>query len=219
MRYTEFENILSTPRISRYANAMNLDKMKTMLLYRYNIKASQKVYGVMSLFEVALRNAINEHFQQHFGQQDWLYQQCRNNGAFAGLRTASIVHKEKRKLRNRYTHDRLVAEMSFGFWTTLFDRPQFRAGGQNIHRIFPNRMHGTGQQTINSELDLIRKFRNRVAHLEPLCFNQHHQKDITYLQNRYDLIIKYTQWLGINARSYYYGPDHMQDTIDKINQL
>lgn len=221
MKYSEFEALLSAPRIGRFARAMANDRQKTIVLYRYNIYLSQKVFGVMHVFEVALRNKINDHYKTHFGQTDWLFQQSRRGGAFFGLRTATIIEEHYSKLvsRNNYTHDRLVSELSFGFWTTLFDRPQFRAGGQNLHTIFTNRPTGTQQRSINQDLDKIRQFRNRIAHHQPLCFNSQDQVDMTFSQERYDLILQYTNWMGYGNSHIYQGLDHVQAVIDKMRNL
>ena len=79
------------------------------------------MFGIMHIFEIALRNKIDAHYKAHFQQNDWLLQQSRQGGAFHGLRSASIIESHYQKLlaRNQYTHDRLISELSFGFWTTL----------------------------------------------------------------------------------------------------
>jgi hypothetical protein len=59
MKYQEFEKLLSPARIGRFARAMKHDRQKTILLYRYNIYLSQRMFGVMHIFEIALRNKID----------------------------------------------------------------------------------------------------------------------------------------------------------------
>jgi hypothetical protein len=179
------------------------------------------MFGVMHIFEVALRNKIDAHYKTHFQQHDWLVLQSRFGGAFHGLRSASIIeaHYQKLLARNQYTHDRLISELSFGFWTTLFDRPQFRAGGQKIHTIFTERPIGTNQKTINQELDKIRQFRNRIAHHQPLCFNSRDELDLSYSEERYQLILQYTHWLGFGNSNIYQGLDHMQAIFSKMKKI
>jgi hypothetical protein len=221
MKYPAFEQLLSPARIGRFAHAMNYDRQKTILLYRYNIYLSQRMFGIMHIFEIALRNKIDAHYKAHFQQNDWLLQQSRQGGAFHGLRSASIIESHYQKLlaRNQYTHDRLISELSFGFWTTLFDRPQFRAGGQKIHTIFINRPNGTKQKIINQELDKIRQFRNRIAHHQPLCFNGNDELDLSYSAERHQLILKFTDWLGYEKSNIYQGLDHMHAIFTKMNKL
>lgn len=221
MKYAEFEQTFSSSRVGRYSFAMQQDKQKTMLLYRYNIYLSQKLFGIIGMFEVALRNKIDAHYRTYFNQNDWLLQQCLSNGAFYGLRTSHIVQEAYLKLRNRncYTHDRLISELSFGVWTSFFDRPLFRAGGQNIHQIFSSRPSGTTQRQLNQNLDKIRQIRNRIAHHQPLCFDQNNQKNTQYVQEHYNAIIECTNWLGYENAHIYHGIDHVQQIIHKTDLL
>jgi hypothetical protein len=71
MKYSEFENILSIARMSRYVNACRGHTKEAMTLYRLNLRLSQELFTVISCFEVALRNAINGHCVPGLGN-DWL---------------------------------------------------------------------------------------------------------------------------------------------------
>ena len=51
MRYNEYEMVFSSARLNKYKIACDGD----------NIKLCQKFYGVLNVFEVALRNAIDRH--------------------------------------------------------------------------------------------------------------------------------------------------------------
>ena len=62
MKFSEFEAIMSTQRINRYVQACKGNTRKAMILYRLNLKLSQEIFTIISCFEVALRNAINQHF-------------------------------------------------------------------------------------------------------------------------------------------------------------
>ena len=62
MKYSEFEDIISSERMRRYLAACNNDTRKAMKLYRYNIKLSQELLAVVGCFEVALRNKIDKQF-------------------------------------------------------------------------------------------------------------------------------------------------------------
>ena len=60
----------------KYQNACAGDKRKTMQLYRYNLRLCQRFYGALNLFEVMLRNAINEHYAAYFSDPDWIVNQA-----------------------------------------------------------------------------------------------------------------------------------------------
>lgn len=60
----------------KYLNACTGNKQKTMQLYRYNLRLCQRFYGVLNLFEVMLRNAINEHYATCYSDPDWIVSQA-----------------------------------------------------------------------------------------------------------------------------------------------
>ncbi|UYQ95784.1 hypothetical protein MKQ68_11790 [Chitinophaga horti] len=62
MNYADFEAVISPSRMNRYLAAAGNNTRKAMTLYRLNLKASQEMFTVISVFEVALRNAIDGHF-------------------------------------------------------------------------------------------------------------------------------------------------------------
>lgn len=66
MKYNESVRLLSASRINKYKSACGGDKAKTIQLYQYNIKLCQRFYGIMSMFEIMLRNLINEHYLTQF---------------------------------------------------------------------------------------------------------------------------------------------------------
>lgn len=71
MIYIEFEDIMSKARMHRYLIATGNDTKKAMTLYRKNLRLSQEMFTIISCFEVALRNKINQQYTiQH--RSDWL---------------------------------------------------------------------------------------------------------------------------------------------------
>ena len=72
MKYKEYEVAFSPARLNRYKNACGGDTRKTMLLYRHNVKLCQKYYGVLNIFEIVLRNAIDRHYRAYFNDADWI---------------------------------------------------------------------------------------------------------------------------------------------------
>ena len=59
--------------------------------------------------------------------------------------------------KGKYTPDKVVASVSFGFWTYMFTKVPFRIGGQSILQIFTGRQTGLGQKAIFKELQQKRK--------------------------------------------------------------
>src|SRR5690606_7405125 len=131
--------IMSEPRMNRYLLACGNDSRKAMTLYRLNLKLSQQMFTVISCFEIALRNAIDKHYKAIYGN-DWLRDSIVAGGFFnvhKTKRTKSIIYKAHQRLGAKYSHNKLIAEMDFGFWRYLFAKPQFNAGGKTLMQVFP----------------------------------------------------------------------------------
>jgi hypothetical protein len=226
MQYEDFEQILSQARLNRFLKACKGDKEKALHLYRLNIKLSQNFYAILSMFEIALRNAIDVHYTNHFTDKEWLKNQCLGTGFLnnKAFQTGRFKSKKKvdsaiRELGVRYTHDRVIASLSFGFWVNLFAPIQFRLAGQNLHKIFANRPKGTQPKLLFIELNTILDFRNRVAHHEPICFNGSQNINLSNIENTYNSIIKLTQWLAIDNIKFLKDLDNTTQIIAEINSL
>lgn len=222
MKYQEYEKAFSSARLSRYLNACAGDTNKALALYRHNVKLCQKFYGVLNVFEVALRNVINDHYRVYFKDDNWIRTQLQPEGMLGCCPQLPEVNKQIGKLEHssKYTHDRLVSSVSLGFWTYLFNKIPFRRGGQSLLNIFPNRTKGLGQRGIYNELMEIKSFRNRIAHHEPICFDKEGNKDVGFAQYNYNQILKYIYFLGYNKNELFYGLDVLPDkTIAQICSL
>ena len=229
MIYREFERIMSQKRMNRYLLACNGDTRKAMTLYRYNLQLSQEAFTIISCFEVALRNAIDEHLKATLGPE-WLKDSIMGNGIFTHPtldKSFGIISHAYNKLRSSgtYSHSKLLAEMEFGVWKYMFSPIQFRLTGSRLLRIFPNKARSTPEMQYNhsyifNELDKINTLRNRIAHHEPVCFYlQQPVIDTAYILNEYQKIQTLFMWMGVDSRALFYGLDHIQMVCAKINEL
>ncbi len=145
MRYQNFENIMSAPRMNRYLIAAGNDTRKAMLLYRKNLQLSQELFIVISCFEVALRNAIDTHYKTILGNH-WLRDAGVRGGIFDNRNcrgSKDAINGGVASLGGQYSPDKLLAEMRFGFWRYLFANHQYRMAGRNLLRIFPAKPRST----------------------------------------------------------------------------
>lgn len=230
MKYKDFEYVLSSERMGRYFQAYNGDSRKAMTLYRYNLQLSQEMFSVISCFEVALRNAIDRHMRFHFGN-DWLRDFILPNGIFQTnvnfIGSAKIIENAYQKLisDHTYSHTRLLTTMEFGVWKYMFSTLQYRATGQTLLRIFPNKQRSTPQLQINqayiyNELDKVNKLRNRIAHHETICFvPPATAPNTSYVINEYHKILTLFRWMDINPQALLYGLDHVRQVCSKIDRL
>ena len=227
MIYSEFEKIITPPRLNRYLRACGNDTRRAMTLYRKNLKLSQEVFTVLSCFEVALRNEIDKHYT-HLHSNHWL----RDAAAAGGFYDRPENYKTKRtindtivKLGVAYTHYKLVADLGFGFWRYMFVDRQYRAAGNTLLRIFPSRpastpLHNYNHTFIFNELSKINDLRNRIAHHEPICFLPGAAvRDTTYIRQHYNLILQLFQWMQIDEAALLYGLDHINTVCNEIDSL
>ncbi|MDE6042020.1 MAG: Abi family protein [Muribaculaceae bacterium] len=222
MKYSEYEIAFSTARLNRYLVACGGNRPKALSLYRHNVKLCQKFYGMLNIFEVVLRNAINLHYQQHFSDTDWIRHQCEPGGILESAPQRAEIERTVAMLerQGKYSNDRLVSSVTFGFWTYLFNRIPFRNGGMNLLQIFPNRTPGLAQRPIYNELQDIKSFRNRIAHHEAICFNSAGDVDLGYAQEKLDLIKKYVIFLGYNPLELFWGTGiRPYSLFDRINNI
>lgn len=219
MKYKICEETLSSTRLGKYASACRNNKNKTILLYQYNLKLSQRVYGVIGLFEVMLRNAINKHYTIQFKDENWIiHQACKGRLLEKDAYAIQEIENGFRK-RGIYTNDKMVASFTMGFWTYLFTRNNYRAGGKTLLNIFPDRIHGLMQRDVYKELTYIREFRNRIAHYEPICFDHSGNVSTDFIYRHYDLIRKYIGFMGLPVDSAFGFIEKPDPIIKKINDF
>jgi len=222
MKYREYEVAFSPARLNRYKIACGGDTRKAMSLYRHNVKLCQKYYGVLNIFEIILRNAIDRHYCAHFKDADWIIHQLQQGGMLAQYPRKAEALKQYRQLKskNKYTSDKILSAQSFGFWTYMFNKIPFNAGGQNLLDIFPYKQIGLGQRAVYNELKDIKMFRNRIAHHEPICFDPLGNKSLAYAQANYKQILKYLAFLGYSEDKILYGYDvQTQKLVNEIMQI
>lgn len=226
MKFENFENVMSSARMSRYLTACGNTK-KAMTLYRLNLRLSQELFTIISCFEIALRNKINSHYETNLGN-NWLRDAAITGGFFDSNRcrlTAQNINDAVSNLNHNYTHNKLVAELGFGFWRYMFAPNQYTATGRNLLQIFPEKPRSTvfvqyNQTFVFNQLIEINNIRNRIAHHEPICFQLGSSiKNSTYARQQHGLIKQLFQWMGIDESALLYGIDHVNDICNQIDNL
>lgn len=97
MSYKTIEIALSKPRIERYLIACNGNKRKALKLHRLNIRLSQSFYSLIGLFEVTLRNAIDDHYKTVLADNEWLVNSTSSTGMFSDAVFPEVVLKQERR--------------------------------------------------------------------------------------------------------------------------
>ncbi len=229
-RMTTLEQAVSTPRINRYIAACGGDRNRADQLYVANIRLSSKLFAVLCMFEVTLRNAIDNHDKSQFsvrnGSTEWLQAESSASGflssptlARGGFQSRQNVLSVLINLGHRYTHDKAVSALSFGFWRYTFAAKEFAAAGSTLLRIFPARPRGINHTDVYNRLAEINRLRNRVAHHQPICFDRLGSISTTDAQAAYGYCLEIFQWLGFDTTVLLDGIDDVAAEFAQINSI
>jgi hypothetical protein len=163
------ETVLSRPRLDKYRMSATDTPRVVMGRYLWNLALCKALYPGLQFLEVAFRNRLHEALKTHFGAPAWF------ELPWLSPREAQKVADAKAELRKRQSPlepDRIVAELSFGFWTSLlsgtYDQViwnQRTVVRQSLPHM-PN--HLRTRRRISERMHQLRLLRNRVFHYEPI---------------------------------------------------
>lgn len=197
-----------------------------MRLYKANIRLSQAFLATISIFEVVLRNKIDNHYKQQFQLSaeghEWLLASIRPGGFLSSAgcyKTSSKIEAAYTALGNHYTHGKLLAELSFGTWKFLFAGKQYQAGGNNLLNIFTHLPANHNQGNVYARLNRINAIRNRVAHHEPICFGMGNTIATVYARNHFLDITDMFTWMGVNYQEILTGINGVLKEADYIDTI
>lgn len=184
-----FVDALSVDRYSTYKFwADGNDELATRL-YSFNVSLSAALYGPLHMFEVSLRNVIDRKMTEIYGV-DWLD----DTATLVTSYQQRCVEEAERTLRyagKAGTHPQMIAELNFGFYSSLFGRDSHHLW-QHLRTIFQT--SGLQRGKIAAQLKDFRVLRNRVAHYEPILGLP--------LAQRYADITTMTGWLSPSAAAW-----------------
>lgn len=184
-----FADVLSTDRFATYRHWANGDDALALRLYTFNVQLSAALYGPLHMLEVTLRNRADARLTAVYGP-DWLDDPV----ALPGRYQRDCVVKARATLlgeRKAANHGQMVAELTFGFWTSLFGRDGTHLW-QHLRPIFQAK--GIQRGLIAGQLRDLRHLRNRVAHYEPILAQP--------LAQRYGNLTTLTGWLSPTAAAW-----------------
>jgi hypothetical protein len=185
MKFGDFEQYFSATRINRYLVATNHSKEKTVKLYKENLRIAQAFHPLLGIFEVVLRNRLNDILTTHFTDPSWIINQQpgfmsdpllknyinkKTNQKKTNTFLKSEVEKAIKRLANArisITSGKVIAEQTLGFWTNLFEVHHYKILKGKPIQIFHSLPPKHGRKEVNDELEKIRIFRNRINHNEP----------------------------------------------------
>lgn len=188
--YGELEEALSLERFSRYLEWAGGDRGRAIELYTLNTRLSESLYTPLQMLEVTLRNRIHAIMTEAHGEA-WFQDGTVLLGEWQPEQLGKAITDVEAD-RKEPTPGRVVAALTFSFWTAMFGKNYDPLWQTTLHRI-ARRPDGKGlrRKDFSGPLAAIRSLRNRTAHHEPIiAWN---------LPKHYATIIDMTQWLSPSA--------------------
>ncbi len=185
-----YQKVFSAGRIQKYLDYHNQDN-QALLHYNSNIKLSQSFYPLLPIFEVALRNSMNRELISLYGTEDW-YLRISSAIGLKDLNKKILLAQKLISKRNEVVSaDKVVAELTFGFWTESLNAEYEQILWKDLKRAFPYLEKQRRQRKkVSAPINHIRLFRNRVYHNEPILWNTQ------YLFAIHSTIIETMSWLN-----------------------
>lgn len=182
---------ISADRLTKYLAESANDLDQALSLYERNTRLSEALYTPLQSLEVCLRNTIDEQMVAAYGAE-WL-----TNGV------PPLAHNTRDSINSALTafalsptpptHSDLIAELKFSFWVSLlgpgYDATLWR---RVLYKSFQVG-GGRKRSVVQSRLNALRRFRNRVAHHEPIF----HKADQMHKE-----IIETIGWMCADTRAW-----------------
>ncbi len=206
-----FEKVFSTERMSRYYAAYPNDENRAIVHYQANIELSSSFYACLSVFEVALRNALDRELTTLFKREDW-YKVIASTPGLNGLNY--YITEAQRHISNRgeiVNASKIVAELTFGFWVSLMNSQYERILWHDLRRAFPYLPKVRRQRkNVSAPLNNFRAFRNRVFHNEPICWSE------TYIARMHRDILEVLYWINKDIPTWLARFDTVDEVLNRV---
>ena len=107
--------------------------------------------------------------------------------------------------------DKIVAELTFGFWVTLLNSEYELTLWKGLRQAFPHMPKKyRKRKNVSSPCNALRKLRNRVFHHESICW------DLDYITEIHDRLILVLGWMNSDMPAWLEKVDNFSKVVDDI---
>lgn len=171
MNWNDFETTFSTARLGRYKSKCAGSEIHAIVAYRHNLLITESLTPFFSTVEIALRNAMHKQLTAHFRRPDWWTAWAGNHDCRGQTARIQAASAKLRRRKEPTTPDKIVAELTFGFWATLLNVEFQHTLWAPLRKGFPHCPKSERQRkTISSLVNTLRDTRNRAFHHEPVLW-------------------------------------------------
>ncbi|WP_460233228.1 Abi family protein [Aurantivibrio plasticivorans] len=190
INHTKLEPYISSARLNTYSNFFApADQIELFGCYLWSKEVAAAFFPLLQVLEITLRNAIHKEARSALGPYWFDNVATRPQRRLSASQHRHVQHladsirKARAEIRRdlnmpltaTVNEDRIIAKVTFGFWTNLFSAAfdvnrNPRALWPNLLRpVFPNAPRGhRDRSTMQSKLLAIKTFRNKAFHHEPI---------------------------------------------------
>lgn len=161
------EATISRERLEKYLEDSGGILDAALSLYERNMRIAEAFYTPLQCMEVCFRNSLHSQLSARYGD-DWLTNGTPGLAPWAVGKIGDAV-RELGEDGDEATPGRVVAKLHFGFWVgTLgpgYDETLWRFA---LTRAFSDQGRGMKRKRVLGRFNALRRFRNRIAHHEPI---------------------------------------------------
>ncbi len=159
---TALSSSVSNSRLKKYLAETEGNIDKAIALYEKNISVSESLYTALQGVEICLRNTINRQMCLAY-DDNWLINKNENLDEHSKYQIDKVFNP-----KGSLTNDDIVAKASFAFWVGLLsDKSDEGLWRKSLYKCFMVK-NGKTRSEVHKRMNAIRRFRNRVAHHEPI---------------------------------------------------
>ena len=198
------EHSISRDRLEKYLDSQNGDLNAALALYERNTRLSEAFYTPLQCVEICLRNVVNERMVDIYGG-GWF-----PNGN-APLRNAAHrmiddAYRETQHSGDPIPDGKVVAALKFAFWVSLLGRGyDATIWRRTVYKAFQSG-GGRPRSKVHSRFNAIRRFRNRVAHHEPIFHRP--------LQQLHDEMIEAIDWMSPDTAAWSAHHSRLEEVLN-----
>lgn len=185
--YPSLEDTLSADRFGTYLGWAGGDRNRAIEFYTLNAALCESLYTPLHMLEVALRNRIHQVMAATHGDTWYDLEAYQANPVQAEM--LAKARQDIEDAKKEETPGRVVAALTFGYWTALLGK-EYEDLWQQTLKDIARREDGKGltRKAFSKPLAPIRTLRNRIAHHEPILYWS--------LPKHYEAILQLTTWLS-----------------------
>ncbi len=171
MDWSDLEKHFSAARLGRYRASCNSDVARAAKAYVNNMLLAEATMPMLNVLEIALKNGVHQRLITLYNRSDW-WESWVSDPSFTWQVREVVGAKAKLQRRaEALTPDKIIAELPFGFWSSLFNVQFQTVLWKDLRLVFPRCPKPQRQRhTVSSALNQIRELRNRVFHHEQLLW-------------------------------------------------